>query len=436
MDNRLKASRTDDLFCFFVFLYPLLRYYKLPIIGMGFEAVMALLLGIIAFFLWLSRFSLEYDVELRKTKNYFLLFLLWSLLITAFFEMFTEYNLNNPMANYNINSMIIFFMSGFVIFFIVRGIVFTDRCLKIYTAFVYVLLAIVILQWILLFMGIRISFKMPFEYTSDWSYMNKKIFGMNAYPTGLFSERSHLCEYICPYIALCLFSQNLGINNRMRKAIVFSILILSTASGNGIIILLIEWSLWLLGFGQEKTAKKSTKRILIIIIGAAVLVLLYFYLSHIPRFEEMFSKLFFDSSGSQFTASKADYRIYRGFDIYSKIPFLEKILGVGYKHMYLFSQNHEISSAFDYSWHDVYEYFSAISMVLLYFGIVGFYLFYSHLLELYKSRIDVVRGIIIIMVALFFSCEMLLNYSHIMFMVLIIAAFNIEKKCVSEGKET
>ena len=427
MNSKKLVLRIDDLFCFLVFLYPIVRYYKVPIIGVGFESIMAVLICIIGLLLWLKRFYWGCERELLKSKRFYLFFLVWAILITLYYELFTGLNYRNPIANYNTNSMMIFFVSGLVIFFILRGIIRTDNCLKIYTGFVYMLLVIVIIQWLLLTIGMRINFKLPFEYTSDWSYMSNKIFGMNSYPTGLFSERSHLCEYLCPYVALCLFSNRLVKERRIAKAVLLSAVIIGTASGNGIIVLLIEWVLWFLGIGQAKENIHLSNRIIIVVIGFAGLIGMYLFLSSIPRFATMFNTLFFDSTGSQYTSSKADYRIYRGFDIFFRLPFFQKFTGVGFKHMYMFAEVNGIKSVFDYFWKDVYEYFSAISMVMLYFGFIGLVFFMLHLWEIFKCKIDVVRGLIIVMIALFFSCEMLLNYSHIMFCLIIVMAFSMER---------
>lgn len=425
--KKIKCSM-DDLFCFLVFFYPIVRYYKVPLIGIGFEAVMAVMIFIVGLLLWIKRLYCKSEKELLKSKRFFLLFLIWAAVVTLYYELFTEFSISNPASNYNVNSITIFFVSGLIIYFILSESIKIENCLKIYSRFVCIMLLIVLLQWILLLMGVRISFKLPFEYTADWAYMSNKIFGMNSYPTGLFSERSHLCEYLCPYVALCLFSNKIVDKSRIKKAILISAVIIGTASGNGIMILLIEWVLWFLGLGQNKENIHLSNRIVIVLIGIVGVVSMYLFLSRIPRFANMFSTLFVDSTGSKYTSSKADYRIYRGFDIYFRLPIVQKIVGVGFKHMYMFANANNIQSVFDYFWKDVYEYFSAISMIMLYFGSVGLIGFLLHLWAIFKSKIDVVRGLLIVMFALCFSCEMLLNYSHIMFCLIVVMAFSIERK--------
>jgi hypothetical protein len=144
-------------------------------------------------------------------------------------------------------------------------------------------------------------------------------------------------------------------------------------------------------------------------------------------YQEMFSRLFIDTSGSSYSSTKADYRIYRGFDLYLQLPLNGKIFGVGYNHMQIFANKFNIVSQYDNSW-STYEYFSTITQLLLYFGVIGVTLFYKHLSALVWKSADVVKGMIVVMVALWFSSSMFLNNYHIMYMLLIIAAFYLSKE--------
>ncbi|MBR5527378.1 MAG: hypothetical protein IKV97_00125 [Clostridia bacterium] len=311
-----------------------------------------------------------------------------------------------------------------VIFFILCGYVNTAKAINIYSAFVTLVIAIYLFQWLLTLAGITIDFKLPFSYTSSWDYMNGKIMGMNAYPTSMFSEKSHFCEYLIPYVALCLFSDKLIQKSRIKKSIFCSLVIASSVSGNGIVLLFIVWFMYFIFFAKFKN---PGHKIIVAILGIILLVSAYFVLLKIPRFNEMFNELFVDNSGAQFENSKADYRIYRGLDIFSKMPLCGKTIGAGYKHMYLFSKKYTIISEFDFSW-KTYEYFSAITMVLLYSGFIGAFACLKHFAALFRSKVTVVRGLIIIMLALWFSTEMLFNITHIMYITLIVAVLCQEKK--------
>ncbi len=429
MNTKRFLIKIDDIFAFLVFLLPLFRYYKVPGIGLSFQAFFAFILFFLGVYLCLCRRKRNKERQLLKSGRWLKAFIIWGIIVTLAYELFSEINLKSSYVNYSFYALLVALLMAVCLYFVVAGYLVSDNFLNMYSKFIAILVTIFVVQWVIWLMGIKVSFKLPFEYTSDWSFLTNKIFGMNSYPTSLFSERSHFCEYIVPYIGLCLFSENVVKNKRLLKAIICSVCVLLTASGNGIIIILIEWALWFLGLGPKKVKNISLiKRIVVVILGVFVLVATYLILIRIPRFEDMFANLFVNSSTSQHTAAKADYRIYRGFDIYFRLPLLAKVVGVGYKHMFVFSKVHHIVSIFDYSWHEVYEYFSAISMIMLYFGLIGVVLFMGHFVSLFKKSAPVVKGLLIIMLALFMSCEMLLNYSHLMYMLIIIAALQLENK--------
>jgi hypothetical protein len=98
------------------------------------------------------------------------------------------------------------------------------------------------------------SFKIPFfDYSDAWSGILKNtVFGMSPLPRALFSEKSHLSQYLVPYIALYLYSSKAIPKHRLLKAIITSAVVLSTVSGNGTLIVLIEWLMYFLFFSQVK----------------------------------------------------------------------------------------------------------------------------------------------------------------------------------------
>ena len=216
---------------------------------------------------------------------------------------------------------------------------------------------------------------------------------------------------------MCLYSKNLVQKNRIKKAVIYSVCVVSTASGNGIVIVALIWLMYFAFFGEFK---KRHHRFFVMIAGLVMLVGAFYALKQIPRFSDMFDRLFVDNSGSAFENTKADYRVYRGLDIFSKLPFWAQLVGVGYPHMFLFAQKYDIVSVYDLSW-KLYEYFSAVSMVLLYSGGVGAFFCFKHFYALYKFKSKTVKGLIVITAALWCSTEMLFRTTHIMYILLIIA---------------
>ena len=418
----------DNLIIILIFLASFLRYYDVPIVNVSFDSLFAVTVIFLCFLLFLVRYNMRVEKELKKSRAWYAVFLFWCFIVTLGYELFTNISLSNPNANYNAMSLLVKMLFAVLIFFIVGGYINTSKCISVYHCFIVFVIAIYLFQWLLMLGNIKISFKLPFDFNSGWSYLNShRYFGMNSYPTSLFSERSHICEFIVPYIALCLYSKNL-IKNRIRNAVICTIIVISTVSGNGIVIVFLEWLMFFLIFGN---IKKLSSKIFIGIIGILALLGAYIVLSSIPRFSDMFNILFVNNSGSEFVHSKADYRIYRGIDIFMKMPLNAKLFGVGYGHMYLYSQAHNIVSIYDYS-EKIYEYFSAFSMVLMYFGLIGLYFAFRHFLALFKAKSYAVKGLIMIMMALWLSTEMLFNCTHVLFILLIVSALRADNSFKSE----
>jgi hypothetical protein len=410
---------------YIIFSIPLLRYYDLFNTGLGMETILTFIVLLLCIYLSQSAY-IQHRIypENRKARNWFILFSLWAIIVTIFYEVFTDINIGSIYANYSLVALIMLVIRLVIIYNLIGGRFDGSSCCNIYSKFVMLVIVVYIFQWGLFTAGLKMSFKLPFmDFTNAWHFLNShNSFGMNPYPTSMFSERAHLAQYLAPYIALCLYSKTLINGNRILKALFASVVVITTVSGNGIIILLIEWSLYFLFYNDIK----MKYRILISVVGMFLILYTYEVLNNIPMYQAMFNRLFIDVSGSSYISSKADYRIYRGFDLFFQLPLYGKFFGVGYNHMQIFANKFNIVSQYEKSWL-AYEYFSTITQVLLYFGVIGFMLFYKHLSVLFWKSTNVVKGLIVIMVALWLSSSMFLNSSHIMYMLLIMTAFYSSK---------
>lgn len=423
MRNNNQQRLPSNTFLILIFLLPILRYYNLGGTGIKMESLMTLLALCIGVILVFSMNSQDKQIaELRSSKRWFAAFGTWAILITFAYELFTNINITNFNANHTINVFIVMIINIILIYIILKGCFDIDSCLRIYIWIVYFLIALYCFQWVLYATGTIIDFKLPFmKFTSSWGFLENKLFGMSPYPRALFSEKAHLSQYLVPYIALCLFSNKIIKRHRIEKAIIVSAVVISTISGNGIIVVGIEWFVYFLFFKQIT----KNRRIIYTVLGFLLIAGLYYILSNIPSFSSMFSILF--SSETVGTSSKADYRIYRGFDMFRQLPWFAQLFGVGNDHMYLFSLEYGISSIYDRGMKG-YEYFSAWFETAIYYGLVGLFLSYKHLITLFKMRSIIVKGLIIVVAALWMSTEMIFTNFHIMYVLIIVAVVVYEKR--------
>ena len=203
------------------------------------------------------------DEEINKSKRFYLCFILWSVCISLAYEFFTKYNIYSIYSHYTILSYIMPIVAAFIVYEMMNGRLDTTKAIEIYGRFVCFVVAVYIFQWILKILGRQFSFRMPFlQYSDSYAYLRNKVFGMNSGTlSSVFSERAHFTEYITPYIAICLYSKGLVKKNRIGKAIFLSVITVSSVSGNGIIIVIIELGCFFLVFGKLK----KTVRILLLL---------------------------------------------------------------------------------------------------------------------------------------------------------------------------
>ncbi len=429
MINKLVFTRRmlSNILCVLAFCLPMLRYYNLFSTGLGLETILTLLMLAICLVMFYMGFGRKHTVYtvVRKSQVWFGILIFWLLLITCIYELFTEINIGHPDAQHTIISLIMIVIRAVVIGYLLGGDFDYRDIFKIYSVLVTIIIAVYLLQWAMVLVGIRMSFKIPLmPFNNAFSYLNSMSFyGMEPDPTSFFSERAHLAEYLVPYIAVCLFGRNIIKRYALLKAAVVSVVVLSTVSGTGVVVVLIEWLMFFVGFGS----KKSKYRFFYALAGFVALIAAFLIIKRIPAFSEMFERLFIDTSGEDYSSTKADYRIYRGFDLYMKLPTYAQIFGIGYNHMQLFASINKITSEYDNP-RLAYEFFSTIFQVALYSGFIGIVCAVKHIYHLFKARSALAKALIIIMLAMWCSSAMFLTNSHIVMVLLIISAIYFDNR--------
>lgn len=406
----LNRKRISNIVITLILLLPILKYYFLPIINIGFETVFyAIITGLL---LLLRAIAPHPPKQLRSSRNAFLCFALWCVFLNFLISLI-YYIDRGP------NMLINIVIPCLVIVLLMSADLDFSGAFSIYTFLMYIIIAVFFFQHVLNIFDLKLSFKVPFlSFTSAWDYLDTHVyFGMRTVPSALFCEPAHLAEYIVPYLTLCLFMEDKDGKIHIKRAVFATIVLAMSTSGNGIISGMIVWTLYfVLNFIKEgKYINLKVVWLTIAFVIAAIIV----YLSS-ESIQNMFDILFVNKSGGSYT--KANYRIYRGFDYFIQLPLGYKIFGVGLGNMYYFSQLLGISSVFD-SGHLAFEFFSMITQILLYFGLIGFSLFALHMMKLWLRGGRVCRVCIIASVAIWFSSQMLLTSTHILYLLIILFAF-------------
>lgn len=394
-----------------ILIMPIIRYYNFWGTNIGLEAVLkAFVLILLTLLLLVRNRQIFHESSIQKSGNWFFLFALYAAIVTLIYQSYPVYYQSR-----SINFTIAFIVSLLVIFLLLYTNINYSCVFKIYTFFVWLMVAICVFQWILLIIGVRIPFNLPgLDYTNSWEQLSSQIFGMDEYPTALFSEKAHFCEYLIPYVAFCLFSKDFVKIHRIFKAAIISLLTIMSVSGNGVVLVFLCWGLYFTFFNEFD----FRNRILLFIIGVVVITISFYTLTQIDTINAMLSILF---TNNTYGYSKANYRVYRGFDVYSLLPIIQKVFGVGYYNMETFANVNNIVSRYDTTW-NIYEYFSAFTQILIYFGGVGFIFIVGHIVALFRNQSNLTKSLVILLIAISLSSEVLLQGFHMMFLILILSS--------------
>ena len=398
----------DLAIIFLIAIIPFTIYYKFPVI---FSQLSTFLLMVLFALIVVKALS-------QKNENYFItktilsislpIFLIWILLVS--FLSFINYGSFN-----HLNSLISAIIILTILLLLKKAFIDPKLVLKIYTFFAVVAIVGYLIEIVYYFSTKNILIlKLPFQisegYSFSFSYDTRYNNGFVQF-SSFFSEKAHFCEYLLPLLGVCLFDK--AIKKSTFKALLLSALILSTSSGIGIVCVLFLWCLkviWLL-----VTKKETHKYLAFILLAIFVMLIVHLILyNYFPSYQLNFDKLFSASGQS----SKADYRVYRGFDIFNKMPFVEKIFGIGYRQYEPFSLNYYITSIYDGADTNS-EYFSAITQILIYFGIIGFLVCFCCIFNLWKKSVIISRAILLVFLLECFAASILFDSIFLLYFSLI-----------------
>lgn len=141
-------------------------------------------------------------------------------------------------------------------------------------------------------------------------------------PPSLFLEPSSVTYYVVPYLCYSLFHDYKDKKDKRHSfidAIVISISILCTTSGQGMIILFGLWIIWFFMAFRRINFKK-------IFIGVPIFVVVLISLSTNKTIQYTINRLVSDESGGQ----NAVYARYGGYRAFNELSNLYKAFGTGY----------------------------------------------------------------------------------------------------------
>lgn len=227
-------------------------------------------------------------------------------------------------------------------------------------------------------------------------------------PSGFFSEPQAFCSFVIPFF---IFSLNR--KEFLSSTVIFLAILLSTSTlGLAISSLILSYFL-IIG------KKVNTYTKIGVVLGS---ILIFFF---------MLSQGFLDSSIEKIKATPIEnnIRLVRGFYVYGKFDFLDKLLGICYS-----LESYVLQNIKD-PWVSLYikaglkshlGYTTSFSGLLIQFGIPGFIMYLFFLKDCYKSGSDDIKILVIVTFLLCFAQTIIFNAWFVFYMSIILGS-NYEK---------
>ncbi len=359
-NNTIIGALILSLFC-------ILSQYSLPLLSYG--IILSLIYGVISFFKY-RRLSIN---------KYLLIFILVSIIHQAIIYIATN------TFEKNINTFFFMFISIFLLSTLSN--ISKQTFIKTYVIIGIICGVVVIYQFVLAnIFGISQSsirlLPINFSDLHYWTQNSNRV-------AGFFTEPQGYCSYILPLMTILLFKK------RFLLALFFSVTILASTSSQGIILMMMVWIYYLF-----KYERKLFKKVIFILLFIVVLLILYMS----GLFDFAFEKI------NKIDIFGYDVRLTKGFQIYYNMPFLDKMLGIGFGNL----REYLLSSNFNFFWmsltrNEIFDYVTTMSNLLISYGVIGFVFYINIFFKNIKNVSEISKIFLVIIFICSFTQTILFN---------------------------
>lgn len=382
----------------------------------GTTLLSVMMVTIVAIYIFIS--SKNKRFELPKGYVYFLLY---GLSIPVVNSMFSFHEVN-------IKSSYISILYYSICFGILAPYVKLEYFLKYYKIVVYTAFGVFLMQELCYFItGYRFSALLPFltiRYSStdmETFIEGQRNLGRSA---SLFLEPAHFVQYSMPLLAIQLGEAYKKGKILWFPAIISTIIIFFSKSGNAVVLLTLIWIFFFLKF----------KIHLILKIGILLptIVVCSFYIFNFISGTEFGKDLLMRQReleiGGTTWVSSGNMRISRGFLVYSDESTKDQLLGVGT------GGTEIIIKQSKYYWMFGDEtYMNLAQSLLVSFGLIGAILFFLHLILLLRRNTFEGSAMIVVFIGLAFIESFLFSTKMLLFITF---AFINQKSLVNKNNQT
>lgn len=230
-------------------------------------------------------------------------------------------------------------------------------------------------------------------------------------PISIFCEPAHFAQFALMPLAIALFCRETVLTKKQRifVSLFITMAILFSYSANGIFIAAILWIIWLIKYIQRRpTIGKILTITIIAAIGVYVFVNMGFMDTAFDRLDTV------SSAGS----STGTVRLLQGFAVFSGLPVMAKIFGIGFGNVQAYLIENNITTA--YLSEIGNEYMNGFSTVLVSSGVVGLAVYLVIWVGMFAKHKDMVgRSAFIVITILFCSSAVFYSCTTVMYLVFV-----------------
>lgn len=253
----------------------------------------------------------------------------------------------------------------------------------------------------------------------------EKVYSQLFRPQSIFLEPGVFAQFLLPGLILSLFKFNQKRDFiSIKRGIFISLVLILTLSSQAIALTIFIWLLYII-----KTLKKSGfKKIFKIVIFSIFIFTIF--ISLIVSVEPL-RKATIGRYIEKTTYNSTDVRVYRGFQVYSELDPVHKLIGVGFGNVTSYVKSNNITTKSDLYAVDNngnklfnYEYMNSIAYILVTGGLVTFLFFSYFMFDIFKKSKGFSKIALIVMFIMCIYGGILISSTWILFFTFIFSEIN------------
>lgn len=265
-----------------------------------------------------------------------------------------------------------------------------------------------VLPWHFKFLSVKYGTKLLEQYGYYFSEFGYRF-------SGLFSEPAHFSQYISFALIIVLFykSENFNLNIYIKSGLVglFSFVMILNGSGTGFAMLLFCFSLLIMKKIQSKNRNEADGLIKFFMI--TIILIGVFFVVNSKLLSNGYNRLISFSE-----VSTSNIRIFRPFEVYNNLPFINKIIGVGYANYSTYVFNSGIASSYELMVSSAWT--NTLGYILVGSGIIGFFAYSMFYIKLLRLTRGYFRYLVLLLIVFAVFTEVPLSFQFVMIMSFVV----------------